>query len=242
MQKRQKIYVQVGPRNVLHLKIMWSRQNAAIVLLFLVQLLAFATGDLQSLRCKAIPGSSDWPSSSEWAALNASISGRLLNPSPPGAVCHPTQPTFNAAVCPAVQAGWLTTIWHTENPVSTIENNWNNDTCLPIPTVPCSGAGYPVYVVNATCVEDVKQGIDFARANNVRLIVKGTGHDYMGRYRVLSVAIIRVISVLKMMLLLMPPGLWRQIHYQSGHIICKACLSRTVSSLKDAKILSIHMQ
>jgi FAD/FMN-containing dehydrogenase len=65
--------------------------------------------------------------------------------------------------------------------VSTIQNNWNNDTCLPYPTDPCSGEGYPIYVVNATSAEDVKKGVDFARENNVRLIVKGTGHDYLGR-------------------------------------------------------------
>ena len=38
-----------------------------------------------------------------------------------------------------------------------------------------------MYVVNATCAEDVKKGIDFARERNVRLVVKGTGHDYLGR-------------------------------------------------------------
>jgi len=35
--------------------------------------------------------------------------------------------------------------------------------------------------VNATCKEDVKRGVDFARENDVRLIVKATGHDYLGR-------------------------------------------------------------
>ncbi len=61
------------------------------------------------------------------------------------------------------------------------ENNWVNDSCLPIPTVACTGEGYPIYVVNATCAEDVKKGVDFARENNVRLVVKGTGVDYLGR-------------------------------------------------------------
>ena len=117
----------------------------------------------------------------EWAALNHSLSGRLLKPSPPGAVCHPNQPTFNIAACPAVEAGWLTTAWHSDNPISVPENNWVNDTCLPNPLGPCSGEGYPIYVVNATCAEDVKKGIDFAKEKNVRLVVKGTGHDYLGR-------------------------------------------------------------
>lgn len=133
-------------------------------------------------NCKAAPGTSSWPSSIEWSNLNTSLDGRLLAPSPPGAVCHPTQAIFNALECASVQAGWLTSLWHTDNPVSTIQNNWNNDTCLPIPTDPCSGEGYPIYVVNATCAEDVKLGVDFAREKGVRLVVKGTGHDYLGRY------------------------------------------------------------
>jgi hypothetical protein len=62
-----------------------------------------------------------------------------------------------------------------------LQNNWNNDSCLPIPGVRCSGEGYPVYVVNAISVGDVKAGVDFAMENDVRLVVKGTGHDYLGR-------------------------------------------------------------
>ncbi len=131
--------------------------------------------------CKAIPGTNTWPSESEWSRLNQSLSGSLLKPSPPGAVCHPDQPTYNPAACPAVQAGWLTSVWHSDNSVSVSENNWVNDTCLPVATDPCSGEGYPIYVVNATCAEDVKKGVDFARRKHVRLIVKGTGHDYLGR-------------------------------------------------------------
>jgi hypothetical protein len=131
--------------------------------------------------CKASLGSLDWPSISQWAALNASVSGRLLKPSPPGAVCHPGQPTYNATECPAVLTGWYTLPLHTENPISSAWNNWNNESCLPTLPSPCSGEGYPVYVINATCKEDVKAGIDFAAENNVRLNVKSTGHDYLGR-------------------------------------------------------------
>jgi hypothetical protein len=132
-------------------------------------------------QCKATPGSPSWPSSYEWSKLNISLSGRLIQTPPPGAVCHPNQPTYNAVLCPAVASNWNTSAWQTENPVGTICNNFNNDTCLPYPNVTCSGQGYPVYVINATCAEDVKKGVDFARTHNVRLIVKGTGHDYVGR-------------------------------------------------------------
>lgn len=131
--------------------------------------------------CKPIPGSPNWPSEWAWDQLNRTLSGRLFKPSPPGAVCHPNQPTYNNSTCPTIQAEWLTAAFHTEDPVSNVQVNWDNDTCLPYPNDPCSGEGYPVYVVNATCVEDVKAGVDFARRWGIRLIIKGTGHDYLGR-------------------------------------------------------------
>lgn len=78
-------------------------------------------------------------------------------------------------------AEWRLNAFHAANPISNTINNWNNDSCLPIPAFPCSGAGYPVYVINATSEKDVKKGVDFARKTGVRLVVKGTGHDYLGR-------------------------------------------------------------
>lgn len=65
--------------------------------------------------------------------------------------------------------------------IGSLFQNFNNDTCLPDPAAPCSSGGYPVYVINATCADHIKAGVDFARKNNVRLIVKNSGHDYIGR-------------------------------------------------------------
>jgi len=151
------------------------------MLTYAFQILSLASAFNHTPRCKATPGTKSWPSVDEWASLNRSLSGHLIKTTPPGAVCHPTQPTFNALACPSVQAGWLTTKWHTDDPVSSVANNWNNNTCLPVPTLPCSGDGYPVYVVNATRPEYVKRGVDFARKHQIRLVVKGTGHDFLGR-------------------------------------------------------------
>jgi hypothetical protein len=161
---------------------MCASPTKTAMLCYVLQLLGLAVTSLADSKCKATPGSNNWPSDIEWAKLNTSLSGRLLKPPPPGAVCHQDQPTFDPAACPEVAADWLTSAWQSDNPVGTICNNFNNDTCLPNATYPCSGEGYPIYVVNATCAEDVKQGVDFARRNSIRLIVKGTGHDYLGRY------------------------------------------------------------
>lgn len=58
---------------------------------------------------------------------------------------------------------------------------FNNDTCLVDPNSPCSNAGYPAYVVNATTAEDVQLSFDFARKHNIRVVVKSSGHDFQGR-------------------------------------------------------------
>jgi hypothetical protein len=158
----------------------------------------FSTGlaNPASGACKAAPGMPNWPTPAEWQLLNSSLAGNLLMPPPPGAVCHPGQATYNATECPVVQHLWTNTTFQVDNPIGTILNNWNNDSCLPEATDPCSGAGYPIYVVNATSAGDVKRGIDFAREHNVRLVVKGSGHDYLGRfvYIVLAILIISIVT------------------------------------------------
>jgi FAD binding domain/Berberine and berberine like len=37
------------------------------------------------------------------------------------------------------------------------------------------------FVIRAESVEDVVHGVNFAREHNLRLVIKGTGHDYLGR-------------------------------------------------------------
>ncbi|XXH02746.1 hypothetical protein Hte_009131 [Hypoxylon texense] len=164
---------------------------------------AAASGE--AATCRAFPGSAGWPSDATWARFNQSTGGKLLRPVPPGAVCHPGQPTYDAGGCAAVLAGWATYDLHQDDPVSNMWQQYNNDTCLPgVPDGPCSGAGYPYFVVNATTAQDVKLGLDFgescgsdetrrdkmrmkgliihaARAHNVRVVVKSSGHDYQGR-------------------------------------------------------------
>lgn len=112
-------------------------------------------------ECKTIPGSDGWPSVDAWTAFNQSIGGRLIKPTPPGAVCHPEHAAFDASQCPIVQTGWFGEPLHSNDPVSVMWNNWNNDTCLPDPRLSCSPAGYPVYVVNATTPQQVRAGITF---------------------------------------------------------------------------------
>jgi len=111
--------------------------------------------------CKAVPGAPGWPSSQDWAHLNSSLDGRLLQPVPPGAVCHPGQPSYDPTECAAVNASWSTYEFHQADPISVDWNQWANDSCLPREGAPCSGRGYPVFVINATEARHVQLGIKF---------------------------------------------------------------------------------
>jgi hypothetical protein len=125
--------------------------------------------------CKVVPGGPNWPSTEQWGALNTAVRGRLSKPPPPAAACHRSQPGYNAAACAAVQAGWKDANWHVDHPTSNMWQNYNNYSCMPDATSPCSSAGYPIYVVAAREASDVKAAVDFARMFNVRLNIKSTG-------------------------------------------------------------------
>ena len=131
--------------------------------------------------CKATPNATAWPSLADWTALNASISGQLLAPLPPAAVCDSTLSVYDNQSCSYVTSQFTLSNFHSLDPISVGQPIWENDSCLPITTHHCNLHQYPKYVVNATNAAHVQTGVNFARRRNVRLIVKGTGHDYLGR-------------------------------------------------------------
>lgn len=45
----------------------------------------------------------------------------------------------------------------------------------------CDLGSAPVYTINATEPEEVAKGIAFAREHNIRLVIRNTGHDLLGK-------------------------------------------------------------
>jgi hypothetical protein len=132
--------------------------------------------------CKWVPGEAGWPSDQDWALLKQQVKGRLLKPIPPAAGCHRTEYGNVRQSCAAISLGFKDSQWHAKNPVSNMWQNWNNYSCMPSANGgSCSTSGYPVYVVEAREVTDVKAAVDFARTRNIRLNIKSTGHDFLGR-------------------------------------------------------------
>src|SRR5690349_19375691 len=64
-----------------------------------------------------------------------------------------------------------------------------NNSCTPFSddpsvfqsTTACQLGNAPIYAVNVSNFRDVQAGFEFAQEKNVRLVVKNTGHDYLGR-------------------------------------------------------------
>ncbi|KAI0423731.1 hypothetical protein F5Y09DRAFT_336347 [Xylaria sp. FL1042] len=45
----------------------------------------------------------------------------------------------------------------------------------------CTLGNLPSYAINVSSAEDVVAGVRFAEKNNIRLVIKNTGHDFLGR-------------------------------------------------------------
>lgn len=142
---------------------------------------ALRTAAINQTSCKAVPDGEDWPSEEKWSTLNTLTGGRLIHPWPAAAVCHPGHPAYDAALCAVATTWWASSEFHASDPTSSLWTNVNNYSCLNDPDSPCTRDGFPRYVLNATTAEQIRIAVDWARENNVRVNVKSTGHDFLGR-------------------------------------------------------------
>ncbi|KXX78001.1 6-hydroxy-D-nicotine oxidase [Madurella mycetomatis] len=60
---------------------------------------------------------------------------------------------------------------------------FTNNSCNPWldRTAPCTIGSHVVYAINATDPTHLQRGISFAKRHNIRLVIRNTGHDYLGR-------------------------------------------------------------
>ena len=132
------------------------------------------------LNSRQIPSDSCWPSASTWAALNATVGGKLIVTTPVAAPCY-QGPQYNAATCANVVANWADAAFQANYPIG---YSYPPTQSCDIPggnTTTCSIGDSPVYAIKATSQDDVIAGVKFASRNNIRLVVKMTGHDLIAR-------------------------------------------------------------
>ena len=139
---------------------------------------------LQSGECREFPGSPSWPSQSAWAILNTALQGALIPTTPLAAPCfRGWASVYNEGKCTAIKNTFSNPYTHEDDPTSTMWPLYQGRSCLP-PTdanATCTLGGSPSYVVNASSVEHIQLAVNFARNANLRLVIKNTGHCYLGK-------------------------------------------------------------
>ncbi|CAI7642218.1 unnamed protein product [Penicillium palitans] len=140
-----------------------------------------------SPACKVTPHDAEWPTQSEWASLNSSIDYRLLKTVPVASSCWNGNPFGSPVNCSDVKSEWENASWQSRFPESIDYPIFANNSCLPpdawgyVKDRGCSIGGMPQYIVNATSEEQIAIALKWAAVRNIRVVVKGTGHDLNGR-------------------------------------------------------------
>ncbi|PTB64966.1 FAD-binding domain-containing protein [Trichoderma citrinoviride] len=130
--------------------------------------------------CRCLPGDPCWPTDTAWASLNSTVSGKLIKNVPVAAPCYPG-PHHDAAACAVIETNWSDSVFQSQYPTGyDFPHEW---TCnLPgRNSSTCSLGDYPVYSINATTPAAISAGLKFAAQYNLRVTVKQSGHDFLGR-------------------------------------------------------------
>lgn len=167
----------------------------SVIALVSILVVAFAVklgiDNRAATQCRSIPGDEAWPTREDWRLLNQTVDGKLVATIPIAAVCHHSastddigeHSTFDQEACDALRSEWFWPKTHLASASSAMAYQFTNDSCNPFldPDAPC-GLGYlPAYTVNATTPADLQAAVNFAQRHNIRLVIRNTGHDYLGK-------------------------------------------------------------
>ncbi|KAL8285839.1 hypothetical protein RB601_005990 [Gaeumannomyces tritici] len=132
-------------------------------------------------NCRCLPGDECWPSTSAWGKFNSTVSGRLIATAPLGSVCH--EPNYDEAKCAAVRAKWTNPELHIVTTSSPMEPFFANQSCDPFTdkNLPCTLGNLVSYSVNVSTAAHVQAALKFAQQSNIRVNIRNTGHDFLGR-------------------------------------------------------------
>ncbi len=124
---------------------------------------AVASGKVQRVR----PSDAAWPSQAAWKRLNAEVGGNLL---PVRFPLEVLQTAPDSAAAGRLLKDLRNPYWLADQPGMTETLGW----------VDAWQTEPSVYAVAARNAADIAAAVGFARRNNLRLVVKGRGHSYVG--------------------------------------------------------------
>ncbi|KAF8963273.1 hypothetical protein BDZ97DRAFT_1661819 [Flammula alnicola] len=138
--------------------------------------------------CRCLYGDSCWPNETAFSTLASQLSQPLVYPVPPASACYSST---TAGSCSDVTANFRNATWRADQP-GALENinfetfmfpNGTIDACYLNVSLgfTCKQGSVPSIGVDARSVADVQAAVTFAKRHNLRLVIKNTGHDYLGR-------------------------------------------------------------
>src|SRR5215813_1523089 len=140
--------------------------SAALLPMLPRRLLADAAPAASGFRRRR-PSDATWPSQTDWKRLNDAVGGTLIRVDSPISVLS-TDP--DGAAANQLAANLKNPYYIGEQPALTQSSGWLD-----------AWASKPsVYAVAARNAHDIATAVDFARNNDLRLVVKGGGHSYQG--------------------------------------------------------------
>lgn len=118
------------------------------------------------VRSRVRPSDPGWPDKASWEKLKQTANGRLIKIEPPMA----GYATADIAAREKIIKDLQNPFYVGDQPGATQSTGWV-DAWMSAPSV---------YAIAAQTTDDVVAGVNFARTNNLRLVVKGGGHSYLG--------------------------------------------------------------
>ncbi|KAF7719017.1 FAD binding, berberine domain-containing protein [Penicillium ucsense] len=137
-------------------------------------------------ECRCRPTDKCWPSTKEWTALNKTLNGNLAAVRPAAFVCH--APDYNAEACQVVKDSWSNSVWRSSQAGAIQWENWEawperDQSCYvesPEDSV-CQQGRISLFSANVQSAKDIQHAVRFAGNHNLRLVIKNSGHDFLGR-------------------------------------------------------------
>ncbi|KAK7049188.1 FAD-binding domain-containing protein [Favolaschia claudopus] len=150
-------------------------------LIFLLALSGLSSGKPLNNKCRNAPGDAGFPDDKAWQTLNETVGGGLAPVVPFVQFCR----SLPAGEC--TEAQWTSGLFRSGIAGAMDMVNFEQGYDLTPPSLcfrnstVCGQGNVPLYAVEAENVADVQAAVKFAADNNLRLAVKSSGHDLLGR-------------------------------------------------------------
>ncbi|KAF8129973.1 hypothetical protein EV363DRAFT_1337148 [Boletus edulis] len=150
---------------------------------------SLASGVMSRSGCLCTYDQPCWPSAAVFSQLESQLSQPLIYPRPTASPCYP--PSHPSGNCTDVITNSNDGNWRASRPGSLELANFETymfpngtiDACFLNTTITgmCGQGSVPVIGVDARSVADIQAATAFAVEHNLKLVVKNTGHDFIGR-------------------------------------------------------------